>query len=278
MQKKEIGPFVKWAGGKRQLLKSITDLVPKKYNTYYEPFIGGGAVFFHLMPSKAVINDYNKELINAYVTLRDNYLEVKSLLKKHQNNNSKEYFYEIRALDRNDEFDKLSNAKRAARFIYLNKAGFNGLYRVNKKGQMNVPYAQKKNVNLVSPKLEETINYLKEKQISIINMDFEDAVKSAKREDFVYFDPPYIPLKEGSDFTSYTDVGFDFEDQIRLKNVAIELTKRGVFVMLSNSDTQMTREIYSDSYFKIHEVSARRSINSKGHKRGKVGELIITNY
>lgn len=278
MQKEEVGPFVKWAGGKTQLLTSITNLMPKEFNTYYEPFVGGGAVFFHLMPSRAVINDYNKELINAYITLRDNYIEVKKILKKHQTNNSKEYFYKIRALDRNENFNKLSNAERAARFIYLNKAGFNGLYRVNKKGQMNVPFAQKKNVNLISPKLENTIGYLNNKQISIKNMDFEDAVKDTKIADFVYFDPPYIPLKEGSDFTSYTEIGFDLSDQVRLKDVAIELTKKGVWVMLSNSDTQLTRELYSNPCFTIHTVSARRSINSKGNKRGQIRELLITNY
>ncbi len=271
-------PFVKWVGGKRQIIEKIKEHVPKEFNTYFEPFVGGGAVLFELVPEKAVINDYNSELINVYNLLASkklNYLYKQ--LKTHESNNSEEYYYAIRGMDRDKEtFDKLKDYERAARTIYLNKACFNGLYRVNSKNQFNVPFNKRKKVNTFEKdNLEAIHEYLTINNITILNGDFEDSVEEAEKGDFVYFDPPYDNLKDDS-FTSYTDKGFGKDEQVRLFNCYKRLDEKGVKVMLSNHNTPFINELYKD--YIITVISAKRNINSVGSKRGAVEETIITNY
>lgn len=271
-------PFVKWVGGKRQIIEKIKEHAPKEFNTYFEPFVGGGAVLFELVPEKAVINDYNSELINVYNLLASkklNYLYKQ--LKIHENNNSEEYYYAIRGMDRDKEiFDKLKDYERAARTIYLNKACFNGLYRVNSKNQFNVPFNKRKKVNTFEKdNLEAIHEYLTINNITILNGDFEDSVEKAEKGDFVYFDPPYDNLKDDS-FTSYTDKGFGKDEQVRLFNCYKRLDEKGVKVMLSNHNTPFINELYKD--YTITVISAKRNINSVGSKRGAVEETIITNY
>lgn len=195
-----------------------------------------------------------------------------------QNKDSKEYYLKVRSYDRDGSILKMSDVERAARFIYLNKAGYNGLWRVNSKGQNNVPYGSHKTLNLIGSSLRADSNYLIRNNVFISSLDYKQAVKNAQSGDFVYFDPPYIPVNLTSNFTSYTKNGFGMIQQEQLRDLAVSLTKRGVLVMLSNSDTVLTRELYDGKYFKIHSVKAMRFINSKSSGRGKVGELVITNY
>ena len=203
-----LKPFTKWTGGKRQLLPILKDLMPKAYDTYYEPFIGGGALFFDLKPEKAVINDFNKELIYAYNEIRLNPKKLVSLLREHEKKNQelgKKHYLEIREADRSDSINQMTNTERAARIMYMLRVNFNGLYRVNSKNQFNVPYGKYKNPKIVDEKLILAISeYLNSNDITILNGDFEWAVKDAKKGDFVYFDPPYAPISATSAFTSYT--------------------------------------------------------------------------
>lgn len=272
-------PFLKWVGGKRQIIKKIKETLPAKFNNYYEPFVGGGALLFELQPKIAIINDYNRELINAYNVLSD-MAKTKKLIKElliHESNNNKDYFYEIRSADREFEiFNKLSDIKKAARTIYLNKTAFNGMYRVNSKNEFNVPYNNNLKVKTFDNNNLKAINdYFEKNKIIILNGDFEDAVKTAKKEDFVYFDPPYDNIKEDT-FTSYTDQRFNREDQVRLYNCFKELDKKEVYVMLSNHNTPFINDLYKD--YNIQIINAKRNINSNGNKRGNVEETIITNY
>lgn len=271
-------PFVKWAGGKRQIVDKLLMYAPDEFNTYYEPFVGGGALLFELSPKKAVINDSNKELINVYNVLRneEKFKKMCSILNTYEKNNSEEFYYELRNKDRNkSSFDRLSDYKRAGRTIYLNKACFNGLYRVNSKNEFNVPFGKKTKVNTYDIGNLITIsNYLTMNDIKILNVDFEDSVKDAQKGDFIYFDPPYD--SETSIFNSYTEDGFGKEEQRRLAKVYKELSNKGCYVMLSNNNTTLIKELYKD--FNIHIIEAKRSINSNGKKRGKVEEVIITNY
>lgn len=271
-------PFVKWAGGKRQIIKELKKYVPEEYNCYYEPFIGGGALFFELAPKKAVINDSNIELMNVYNVMCDEekYSKMCHLLNNYESKNNEEFFYEIRNKDRNKEkFNKLSDYARAARTIYLNKACFNGLYRVNSKGEFNVPYNKKTTVNTYDKENLLVVHmYLNMNEVTILNIDFEEALKTASKGDFVYIDPPYDQVN--SSFTSYTEEGFGRDEQIRLAKVFGELTERGVKVMLSNHNTPFINELYKD--YSIHVIEAKRNINANGKKRGKVEEVIITNY
>lgn len=273
-----LQPFVKWAGGKRQIMPELLKLLPKKFKRYYEPFVGGGALLFELAPNQAIINDSNKELICVYKCLRNKRL-FKLLFeecKKHEQNHSEEYYYEVRDLDKKRSYKKLPMYIKAARCIYLNKACFNGLFRVNSKGYFNVPSGKKKEVTCVDDKNFNSIHkYFHKRKPVILNKDFEEAIKTAKPQDFVYFDPPYDVVTDTS-FVSYTTGGFDKKEQERLAKVIKDLTEKGVYVMLSNSNTEFIRELYKD--FNIHIVEARRNINSKGDKRGKVEEVIITNY
>lgn len=273
----ELKPITKWVGGKRKLLPELNNLKPKTYNKYYEPFLGGGAFLFDLMPKKAIINDQNSELINVYKVVKSSPDELIKLLKKHEENNSKEYYLSLRSVDRNGLINEMSNVERAARIIYMLKVDFNGLYRVNSKGQFNVPYGKYKEPKIVDiENIMNVSNYFNNNNVSILEGDFSDAIKSAQNNDFVYFDPPYIPLNMTSNFTAYTANGFNEKDQIRLKDTFFNLANKGVNVMLSNSDTELTRELYKDAL--IHEVKVGRSINSDTSKRGKVNEVIITSY
>ncbi len=271
-------PFVKWAGGKRQILDKLIKYVPEDFNTYYEPFVGGGALFFELSPKNAVINDSNEELINVFRCIKDEEKLTKMCneLNHHEANHSEEYYYKIRNIDRDkNKFNRLSDYKRAARTIYLNKACFNGLYRVNSKGEFNVPFGKKLKVNTYEGQNIGIIHaYLNFNNIKILSIDFEEAVKDAKEGDFIYFDPPYD--SDTSTFNSYTEDGFSKDEQIRLSNVFKNLSDRGCFVMLSNHNTVLINELYKDFY--IHKITAKRNINSNGKKRGKVEEVIITNY
>lgn len=272
---KLVQPFLKWAGGKRQLLPEINKYIPKKFNTYYEPFVGAGAVLFHLQPKKAVINDINKELINTYIAIRDHVDELIESLRKHKN--EKEYFYKIRDLDRKKEYDNISMVERASRIIYLNKTCYNGLFRVNSQGFFNVPFGNYKNPNIVNEIVLRAVHkYLNSNNITILNVDFEEAVENAKKGDFIYFDPPYDPISDTSSFTGYSLYGFDKDDQIRLKNVFVELDKKGCKVLLSNSATDFIKDLYRD--YRIEIVYANRNINSIASKRGKIDEVLVMNY
>ncbi len=269
-------PFIKWVGGKRQLIEELKKRMPENYNSYFEPFIGGGALFFELRPKKAFINDYNNELTNLYITVRDNPDELIDDVCKHKNESN--YYYEVRALDRDEKaFNKLTNIQRASRFIFLNKTGFNGLYRVNSKGQYNVPFGRYKNPNYCDPdNILACSDLLKNTEIS--NGDFDIIKIKIKKGDFVYFDPPYVPLTATSSFTGYTDKGFDEDMQFRLRDLCDYINDKGAYFMLSNSSADFVYELYDVDGYTIHEVEASRNINSKGNGRGKVKELIITNY
>ena len=271
-------PFVKWAGGKRQVIDKLCEYAPDEFDTYYEPFIGGGALLFKLSPKKAVINDSNKELMNVYQVLCDEnkFKKMCNILNHYETEHNEEFYYEIRNKDRNkNSFSRLSDYKKAARTIYLNKACFNGLYRVNSKNEFNVPFGKKEKVNTYDGgNLITVSNYLTMNDIKIINVDFEAAVKNAKKGDFVYFDPPYD--SDTHTFNSYTEEGFNKEQQRRLARVFKELDQKGVYVMLSNHNTILVNELYKGYHF--HTIEAKRNINANGKKRGKIEELIITNY
>ncbi|HEM2794989.1 DNA adenine methylase [Streptococcus suis] len=272
-----LQPFTKWTGGKRQLLPVIKSLMPDNYNSYFEPFIGGGAVFFELIPKKAIINDFNSELINCYRQIKDNPQKLIELLVEHQKNNSKDYYLELRSVDRDDRIHAMTDTERAARIMYMLRVDFNGLYRVNSKNQFNVPYGRYKNPKIVDSELILSISqYLNKNNIEILTGDFEKAVEDVGAGDFIYFDPPYIPLSETSAFTSYTHEGFSYEEQVRLRDVFRKLDKKGAYVMLSNSSSPLVEELYKG--FNIHKVEAIRTNGAKASSRGKISEFIVTNY
>ena len=271
-------PFVKWAGGKRSIVDKLKKYAPEDFDTYYEPFVGGGAFLFELSPKKAVINDYNKELMNAYECIKDeNKLElIWKELNKYETNHSEDFYYEIRNLDRDKKkFNKIPDYKRAARTIYLNKACFNGLYRVNRNNEFNVPFGKKDKVNTYDGQNLGIVHcILNFNDINISSLDFADAVKTAKKGDFIYLDPPYD--SDTNIFNDYTENGFGKEEQERLAKTFKELNDRGCYVMLSNHNTKLINELYKD--FNKYIIKAHRNINSNGKKRGKVEEVIITNY
>lgn len=272
-------PFVKWAGGKTQILAKLKELMPETYEAYYEPFVGGGALFFSIAPKIAFINDQNIELICAYNCFKDaaTFQKLKEELKKHEAKNSEEYYYSVRSQDQDSDFLKKPIYVRAARMIYLNKACFNGLYRVNSKGYFNVPFGKKEKVKTFE---EENFNsirqYFLNNEINIFNEDFEKVVQNAKSGDFVYFDPPYDIYPDKLGFVDYGKDGFGKEEQIRLRDCFKALSDRDVKVMLSNHNTQFINELYQG--FNIHVIEAKRMINSKADGRGNVQEVIITNY
>ena len=272
-------PIVKWAGGKHQLLEKIKELMPKEYNNYYEPFIGGGALLFELTPKNATINDVNLELLAIYNCMKDDELYKLMLdeLDKHEKNHNDEYYYEVRSWDRDNRFELEPLWKRAARAIYLNKACFNGLYRVNAKGYFNVPSAKKEKVITYDlDNMEAIHNYFKNDNITILSGDFVEATRTAKQGDFVYFDPPYDNFEDKESFTAYSKFDFNKDDQVRLANCFKDLTNRGVKCMLSNHNTKFINELYKD--FNINVVNAKRMINANASGRGNVEEVIITNY
>lgn len=276
---KIIHPFVKWAGGKTQLLPEIFKLVPKDFKNYYEPFVGGGSVVLALHPNNVTINDLNGELINVYQCFRNSnsFNQLKTLLKEMEKKHSKDYYLEVRSWDQQTNFLAIDPVKRAARFIYLNKSCFNGLYRVNKKGYFNVAWGKKETVNLYDEENFQLLyEYFSQVNVHIINSDYKNVALMANKNDFIYLDPPYAAEEDTTSFTSYTKEGFNNSKQEELRNVVNELTKRGVYVMLSNRNTSYIRQLYSQ--YNINIVKATRRINSKGSGRGEVEEVLITNY
>ena len=270
---KETYPIVKWVGGKRQLMFELLKNMPKEYNRYFEPFIGGGALFFELQPDNAYISDMNEELINLYRVVRDNVNELIADLQKHDI--SKEYFMEIRNIDRLEEYKNWSDIQKASRFIYLNRTCFNGMYRVNSKGEFNVPFGHYKNPRILDENnLINCSNLLQKTEIK--HADFSEILKKVKKGDFVYFDPPYVPLSETSSFTSYTKDGFDMDMQFKLRDVCDELESMGVKFLLSNSDTKLVNELYEN--YNIKKVFASRQINANADGRGKITEVLVRNY
>jgi DNA adenine methylase len=272
-------PFVKWVGGKRQLLKQfrLMNLYPPeafnpKTGRYFEPFVGGGAVFFDLLPETAHLSDLNNELVVTYNVIKNDIENLLKSLKEHKLD--KRYFLKIRT--QNPE--KLSALNIASRFIYLNRTCFNGMYRVNSNGGFNVPFGKYTNPLICDENnLRKVSKALK--NVEIEKQDYKEVLKKAKKGDFVYFDPPYYPVSKTASFTSYTSESFLEKEQIELKDTFIELHKRGCFVMLSNSDTPFINKIYSESKdIRITKVQAGRAINSDASKRGKITEVLVTNY
>ena len=276
MKNKLVAPVVKWVGGKRQLLSEIEPLFPKRYTTYCEPFVGGGAVLLSKQPRHAVVNDLNKDLITTYLVIRDDVRTLIELLKQYEN--TADYFYKVRDLDRDKEqYSQLSSVEKAARLLYLNKTCYNGLFRVNSSGEFNSPFGNYKNPNIVNEPVLLAVNkYFCNNDIAFYSEDFASTLKRIKRGAFVYLDPPYDPVSDTSSFTGYNKGGFDRKEQIRLKNCCDELSANGIKFMLSNSSTDFIKELYNN--YNITTVNANRAINSNGQKRGKVEEVIIRNY
>lgn len=274
MSSTNTAPFVKWAGGKRQLLESLSLRMPEEYKDYYEPFVGGGALLFHQKPTWAFINDINRELIHAYTEIRDHMDRLTVVLSSmDQVTCTKEFYYEMRERYNDKLKTKDYDTEMAALFIYLNKHCFNGLYRVNQKGQFNVPWNQKEQVRSVDVENIKNVSYYL-KSVTITCQDFEKSLETAKKGDFIYFDSPYAPLNPTS-FDSYTKEGFTEEEHRRLSKVFRELSDRGCYCMLTNHNTELIRDLYHD--FLREEVDVRRAINSDPKKRvGK--EVIIRNY
>lgn len=271
-----VAPVLKWVGGKRQLLDIITPLIPKGYTAYCEPFVGGGAVLFDIQPKKAFVNDINQDLILVYKVIKDNVDELISELSEFKN--EAESFYDVRDWDRDKKkYEALTDIKRAARIIYLNKTCFNGLYRVNNAGEFNSPFGNYKNPNIVNaPVLRAVNSYFNEADIKFSNVDYAEVLKNITKGTFVYLDPPYDPVSETSNFTGYSRGGFTTDDQIRLRECCDKLNEKGVKFMLSNSATEFIKEQYANYHIKI--VKAKRSINSVASKRGDIDEVIIRNY
>jgi DNA adenine methylase len=276
-----VKPYLKWAGGKRQLLTALRDYLPKSRAgyVYYEPFVGAGAVFFELQPEKAVINDGNTQLILTYETIKKNVEELIALLRIHKEKNERDYYYAIRNLDRDPkQFGKLTDVEKAARMIFLNKTCFNGLYRVNSRGLFNVPYGKYKNPAIYDETaLRHISEYLNNNEIAILNADFERALPDAGKNSFIYFDPPYHSPGNAA-FTGYQADGFGEKDQERLHDVMLRMTRRGALCLLSNADTAYIRGLYSDDCFDIIAVQAKRLINSDSTGRGNVNEVLIKNW
>ena len=265
-------PFVKWAGGKRQLINLLIDNAPTSFGRYFEPFVGGGALLFALLPSAATITDANPELINAYQIIRDELPALMKDLARHRND--EEYFYAIRA----KQPARLSAVKRASRFLYLNKTCFNGLYRENSKGEFNAPFGK-----YVNPKILDQENltavsaYLNDSDVAIYHRDYKAVLDEARPGDFVYFDPPYYPLTQTASFTKYVGADFGPDNQQELAAVFGELARRNVYVMLSNSNTEFIKNLYQGH--RIQQVAASRAINCKGSKRGKeLNEVLVRSW
>ena len=273
----EILPLLKWVGGKRQILGELISLMPSTYNTYCEPFLGGGALFFALHPSKAIVNDINEELINFYEVVRDDHQALLDIISEYQAKDCEEFFYEIRALDRDVEnFKKTSKVVKAARTFYLNRTCFNGLYRVNSKGFFNYPYGKPIYKFIIdTDRFVAMSTYLKEHNITLCSNTYEYVLDKLKKGDFVYLDPPYDRVSTTS-FTSYSKYDFTQADQHRLRLACDKLNERGVKFMLSNAPTDFIVEEFKDYHQSF--VSASRIVNSKVEGRGKVKEIIVRNY
>ncbi|MEH2323597.1 MAG: DNA adenine methylase [Nostoc sp.] len=265
-------PFLKWAGGKSRLIQQYIRYFPKSYKNYYEPFLGGGAVFFYLQPSTAILTDINAELINTYCCVRDRVDELISLLKEHKIRHDKDYYYSIRNHSGGTDLEK------AARIIYLNKTCFNGLYRVNSQGKFNVPLGRYQNPNICSEVLLKTASAALF-HAEIKQADFTEVLNHAtSSDDFVFFDPPYHPISDTSYFTAYSQNCFSKKDQEVLRDTCAELASRGVKVMVCNSDSEFIKKIYTDINFETYRIKAARSINSNIKNRGMIYELLITSF
>ncbi len=273
-------PFVKWAGGKRQLIPIINQNLPESFGTYYEPFLGGGALLFHILTDKngqkCSISDLNSDLVLAYTTIRDRIDSLITSLKNHEKNyqkNSESYYYSIR------ESNPRSAIEKTSRLIFLNRTCFNGLYRVNSKGKFNVPLGKYSNPNIVNEEnLRAVSHILQSSRISIKCRDFEAVLRDAKKGDLIYFDPPYQPTSATANFTSYTNKDFTYDDLTRLAELCLKLDSRGCNVLLSNSDSKEVADIFSKNPWKITRIEANRSINSNSKKRTGHFELLIKNY
>ena len=272
----KISPILKWAGGKRQLLPQIMPLIPKDINTYYEPFLGAGAVLFELQPKKAIVNDTNAELINVYEVIRDNPTQLIERLKEYERKHEESFYYKIRNVDRDVEtFKTWSKLEKATRTIYLNRTCYNGLYRVNKSGFFNTPIGRNSSIQIVNEKgILAISDYINASEITFLNTDYKEAIKGIKKKDFVFFDPPYFPTNKDS-FLRYDSSYFGEEAQKELKKTCDKLKNRGIRFIETNSNCQEIQELYSD-YTQI-EVDVRRCINAKADgRRGK--EIIICNF
>lgn len=277
MSNKNVAPFVKWAGGKRQLLDRISERMPKTYNSYYEPFIGGGAVLFELQPEKAIINDINASLINTYRIISSSpreFIDSVRKLDSEMGEDGKSYYYSLREHYNDKLMKEEFDIELAALFVFINKHCFNGLYRVNGKGLFNVPYNNSKQESIDSESIMAISDYLK--RVSIMQGDFEEACRSAEKGDFIFFDSPYAPLNPTS-FESYTKEGFDVESHERLAKLYDELTQRGCYCMLTNHNTEFINKLYGNKGYKIDVVNVKRMINSDASKRTGE-EVIICNY
>ena len=274
-------PFLKWAGGKGQILDEIDNNMPLHFERYFEPFVGGGAVFFHLwrkgFRGKAFLSDLNEELMITYKTVKDSVEKLIAELQSGTYKSDKDTFYAIRAWDQEVDYGKTDPVRRTARTIYLNKTCFNGLYRVNRTGNFNVPFGRYKNPTICN---EESLRAVSESlQIAeLACTDFESAVRTSKRGDFVYFDPPYHPLSGTAYFTEYTAEGFGEQEQERLAQVFRELHKRGCLLLQSNSSHKTILALYSDGDYIIESVKAKRAISCDPNTRGEIDELLIRNY
>lgn len=273
-------PFVKWAGGKRQLIPILNRNLPESFGTYYEPFLGGGALLFHILTNKngqkCSISDLNSDLVLAYTTIRDRIDALITSLKNHEKNyqkDSESYYYTIRESNPRSEIEKTS------RLIFLNRTCFNGLYRVNSKGKFNVPLGKYSNPNIVNEENIRAVSHiLQSSRTAIKCRDFEAVLRDAKKGDLIYFDPPYQPVSATSNFTSYTTKDFTYDDLIRLAELCLKLDSRGCNVLLSNSDSQEVADIFAKNPWKITRIAANRSINSNSKKRTGHFELLIKNY
>lgn len=276
----EARPFLKWAGGKRQLLSQMEGYFPENFNKYIEPFVGGGAVFFHLfnngyIKKKAILIDINKDLINCYKVIKKNVESLIEKLKEHAKHKlDEDYYYKIRKLDRKPEYNSLTDVEKAARVIYMNKVCYNGLYRVNSKGQFNVPFGSYKNPTVCD---EENLNAVNKvlQNVDLICSSFEKCLDFAVKNDFIYFDPPYHPLSDTSSFTSYTKEDFDKKAQKKLCDIFKILDLRKCKLMLSNSYHEFIEDLYGD--FIIKELGEKRAINSNASKRGEIKVSLILN-
>jgi DNA adenine methylase len=273
-------PFVKWAGGKRQLIPILNENLPESFGTYFEPFLGGGALLFHMLTErngqKCSISDLNSDLVLSYTTIRDRTDALIASLKNHEKNyqkDSKSYYYSIR------ESTPRSQIEKTSRLIFLNRTCFNGLYRVNSKGKFNVPLGKYTNPNIVNEdNLRSVSNILQSSKVHIQCRDFEAVLRDAKKGDLVYFDPPYQPISDTANFTSYTNKDFTFEDLSRLAELCMDLDSKGCNVLLSNSNSKEVENIFSTKPWKVTKIRANRSINSNSKKRTGHFELLIKNY
>lgn len=271
-----VAPVLKWVGGKRQLIEALAPLLPKTISSYCEPFVGGGALLFHLQPATAYVNDINTDLICVYTVIMNNVDGLIEELKKYKNES--EFFYSVRDWDRDkDKYDVLPDIKKAARILYLNKTCYNGLYRVNNAGEFNSPFGNYRNPNIVNePLLRAVSAYFNGANVHFSSLDYAEVLSGLRKGTFVYLDPPYDPVSETASFTGYSRGGFSKKDQIRLRECCDELNRRGIKFMLSNSATPFIKEQYAS--YNITTVHAKRAINSVGNKRGDVDEVVVRNY